>query len=235
MEFFNKLLMDIINFFYTLTGSYGWAIILLGLLIKLILYYPTKHQFAAMKNLQKIQPEMQRIQAVYKDSPEKMNAEMMALYRENKVNPFGGCLPMLIQLPILWAIWQTIMRYQEFFETSYFMWMGSPLSYKYPQFFAKSLAGQDMVLILIYGFSMYLTQKTATVPSDSQTAKTQSTMSLFMTVLFTYMMWKWEFPCALILYWLVFNVFSLVQQVMMMKDDRKPAGAPKAETPEPAK
>lgn len=218
LDFFNKIAMDFINFVYSLTGNYGWSLIFLALVIKIILYVPTKKQFESMKNMQKIQPEVQKLQEKYKDEPEKMNKEVMQLYKDYNVNPMSGCLPMLIQLPILWGIWHTIMSYQEVFERSYFLWMGTPLSYKFPSIFGKSLAGQDMVILLIYGFTMYLTQKTSSPPSDPKTAGSQATMSTFMTVFFTYMMWQWKFPSALMIYWLVFNVFSIIQQAIIMRE-----------------
>ncbi len=218
LDFFNKIAMDFINFVYSLTGNYGWSLIFLALVIKIILYVPTKKQFESMKNMQKIQPEVQKLQEKYKDEPEKMNKEVMQLYKEYNVNPMSGCLPMLIQLPILWGIWHTIMSYQEVFERSYFLWMGTPLSYKFPSIFGKSLAGQDMVILLIYGFTMYLTQKTSSPPSDPKTAGSQATMSTVMTVFFTYMMWQWKFPSALMIYWLVFNVFSIIQQAIIMRE-----------------
>ena len=222
IEFFSALIMNFINFLVTLTGSYGWALVILAIFIKVILYGPTKQQFESMKNMQKIQPQAQRIQELYKNDPEKLNVEIMKLYKENNVNPMGGCLPMFIQLPILWMIWRVIMNYQNVFERSYFLWIGTPLAYKYPEWFGKSLAGQDVFLLLIYGFSMYLTQKTTTVSSDPKMAAQQNSMGLFMTIFFTWMMFQWKMPCALIIYWLVFNLLSIVQQIMIMNDTRKP-------------
>lgn len=214
--------MDFINLMYLFTGNYGWALILLALVIKLILYFPNKKQFEAMKNMQAVQPEMQKIQELYKDKPEVLNTKMMELYKKHNVNPLSGCLPMVIQLPILWAIYNTVMGYQDIFERSYFLWMGTPLSYKYPEIFAKSLAGQDIGLLIIYGFTMYLVQKTTSATSsDSKMAQSQASMGMFMTVFFTWMMWVWKFPSALMLYWLVFNIFSIIQQIMIMNEKPK--------------
>lgn len=216
LDFFSGLIMQLINFLVDLTGSYGWALVIFACLIKAVLYLPTKQQFESMKNMQKIQPLMQKIQERYKDDQEKMQKELMTLYSEHKINPLGGCLPMLVQLPILWMIWHVIMQYQSIFESSYFLWIGTPLAYKFPDLFGKSLAGQDAFLLLIYGFSMYLTQKTTTPSSDPKMAKQQSSMGLFMTIFFTYMMWNWKMPCALIVYWLVFNILSIIQQIIIM-------------------
>ncbi|MDQ7826756.1 MAG: YidC/Oxa1 family membrane protein insertase [Candidatus Eremiobacteraeota bacterium] len=222
MQYIQQFLMQVIDFLYELTGNYGWSIVILSGLIKVALYIPTNQQYKAMKDMQAIQPEIKKLQEKFKDDPQKMNAEMMLLYKKHKVNPLGGCIPLLIQMPILWGIWQTISGYNEVFARAYFLWIGSPLSYKYPAVFAKSLAGHDMPLLILYGFSMYLTQKTST--SDPATAKAQMGMSIFMPIFFTYMMWQWKFPCALILYWLMFNLLSVFQQAMIMKSS-KPAPA----------
>lgn len=219
MQIIENYLMMIIDQLYAFTGNYGVSILLLAALIKLALYIPTHQQYKAMKDMQAIQPEMKKIQDRYKSDPQKMNTEMMLLYKKHKVNPLGGCLPLVIQMPILWGIWKTITSYQAVFGKAYFLWIGTPLSYKYPAIFAKNLAGHDLPLLLFYGFSMYLTQKTSTTTAstDPATAKTQQMMSTFMPIFFTYMMWQWKFPCALILYWLAFNILSIFQQVAIMK------------------
>lgn len=215
MDIICNFLMKVIDQLYLLTGNYGLSIVIFAGLIKIALYYPTNQQYKAMKDMQAIQPEMKKIQERYKEDPQKMNTEMMLLYKKHKINPLGGCLPLLIQMPILWGIWKTISGYQGVFEKAYFLWIGSPLSYKYPQIFARNLAGHDIPLLILYGFSMYLTQKAT--PTDPSTASTQMSMSIIMPVFLTYMMWQWKFPCALILYWLVFNLLSIFQQIAIMK------------------
>ncbi len=219
MQFIEQVLMQVIDQLYLFTGNYGLSILILAGLIKLALYIPTNQQYKAMKDMQAIQPEMKKIQDKYKSDPTKMNTEMMLLYKKHKVNPVGGCLPLLIQMPILWGIWKTISNYKHVFESAYFLWIGSPLSFKYPDIFARNLAGHDVPLLLLYGLSMYLTQKisTTTPSTDPATAKTQQMMTTFMPIFFTYMMWQWKFPCALILYWLVFNILSIFQQSAVMK------------------
>jgi YidC/Oxa1 family membrane protein insertase len=215
--------MQIIDQLYMVTGNYGLSLVILAGIIKLALYYPTHQQYKAMKDMQAIQPEMKKLQDKYKDDPQKMNVEMMLLYKKHKVNPLGGCLPLVIQMPILWGIWKTISNYNHVFGKAYFLWIGTPLSYKYPDIFARNLGGHDIPLLLLYGFSMYLTQKTSitTTPADPAAAKTQMMMSTFMPFFFTYMMWQWKFPCALILYWLVFNLLSIFQQCSMLKPSKE--------------
>ncbi len=101
------------------THSYGMAIVLFAVLMKLVLYYPTKQQYQAMRDMQKIQPELARIQEEFKGDQQLSQQKQMELMRQHNVNPMAGCLPMVIQMPILFAIWRAIMMDQHLFESSY--------------------------------------------------------------------------------------------------------------------
>jgi len=218
IEAISNALMFILNIFENLTGSYAWALILLAGLVKLVFYGPTQKQFQTMKDMQMIQPEIKRLQELYKDDPEKLQKEQLLLFRKHKINPLGGCLPMLIQLPVLWAIWQVIRNHTEVFMGSGFLWIGSPLSYEFPRYIASSLAVPDIPLLLIYGYSMYLTSKMSS--TTTQASSQQWMFTLVLPVVFTYMMHKWNLPCALVLYWLVYNILSIIHQSYLM---RKPS------------
>ncbi|MFH0802851.1 MAG: YidC/Oxa1 family membrane protein insertase [bacterium] len=221
------ILMQILDALYRLTGSYGWAVILLAVLIKLILYYPTHQQFKSMKDMQAIQPKLKEIQALYKEEPKTLQAKQQEIFVKYKINPLSGCLPLIIQMPILWAIWKVIMDNKAIFEKAYFLWMrpeisslslfGHPLvlPMKEPMLIiAPNLAVMDIPLLLLYGFSMYLSQKLTV--TDPTTAKAQSSMTLMMPVVFTIIMGMGKFPAAMILYWLVFNILSIAQQYFIM-------------------
>jgi YidC/Oxa1 family membrane protein insertase len=145
-------------------------------IVKLILYPLTQKQYESMKDMQKIQPMMKKIQEKYKSDPQRMQTEQLALYKKYNVNPLGGCLPLLIQMPILIGIFMTIRSMAEAgrFIGESFLWIGSPLSQTY-EWIADSLASPDVPLLLIYGVSMYLSQKmTVTDPSGAQTQKMMS-------------------------------------------------------------
>ena len=98
----------VLEWFYGLTGNYGWAIIALTLVVRIVILPLTVYQMKSMKRMQEVQPLMKELQEKYKDQPEKLNQEMMQLYREKKVNPFSGCLPLLIQMPFLYAIFAVL-------------------------------------------------------------------------------------------------------------------------------
>lgn len=209
-----KIILDAL---YHFTGSYGWSLLLFALLVKTVFYLPTKQQYQSMKKMQLVQPELQRLQSLYKDDPQRMQVEQMTLFKKHQINPLSGCLPLLIQMPFLWAIFQLIQSYKGVFETQGFLWIGGPLSQMYPKIFATSLAASDIPLLLLYGYSMYLTSKLGVVDNTSM-AQNQMLMTLLMPILFTYMMWKWNFPSGLVLYWLAFNLLSVIHQSFLMRE-----------------
>lgn len=221
-------MMWALDAFYSLTiklgygykeGSYGIAIILLAVVIKLLLYYPTHLQIKSMKDMQAVQPELKKLQEKYKDDPKRAQVEQWEFFKKHKINPFTGCLMLFIQFPILFGIWKTITAYKFKFEAAGFLWICPALGEKYPQIFGSNLATPDIPLLLLYGISMFLNQKLTVM--DPSTAKNQAFMNTFMPIMFTFMMWMWKIPSALILYWLVFNVLSLIQQAMIMKQPSK--------------
>ncbi|MGM9998104.1 MAG: YidC/Oxa1 family membrane protein insertase [Candidatus Bruticola sp.] len=212
-----NLMIVLLRGIESVTGSYGLAIVIFALVIKLILYIPTKQQFQSMKDMQEIQPELQRLQERYKDDQQTLQQKQMELMRDRNVNPLAGCLPMLIQMPILFAIWRAIMMDQRTFENAYFMWIypGS-LQNLFPDYLASSLAGRDLPMILFYGLTMYLSMR-LTPNSNAQAAGQQKQMAVIMTVMFSWMMWAYRWPCALILYWSVFSLLGIIQQAMIMR------------------
>ncbi len=213
---FISYMMSLLDYFKSFTGNYGWAIILFAGLVKAVLYYPTQSQYKSMKEMQKVQPELKKLQDRYKKDPQKLQMEQMALFKKHNVNPMGGCLPIIIQMPILIGIFATIRKMAELgkFANETFLWIGGPLSNIYPRLFGESLARPDILLLLIYGVSMFLSQKMTTTQTSDE--GTQKMMTTIMPVMFTFLLWR--FPAALILYWLVFNILSIVQQYITMRD-----------------
>jgi len=241
MSAIEAFLKQILDYIQVHTDSYGWAIVIFAVLVKAVLWAPTRQQFKSMKEMQALQPEIKKLQQKYKDDPQKLQQEQMELWKKHGVNPLGGCLPLLIQMPILIAIWRTISAYQSTFANEYFLWINPQMHQilNYPDvhftlgplkidgffIFGRSLAGFDLPLLLLYGFSMYLSQKFTTV--DPSTAHTQRYLNLLMPVVFTFILIN--FPAALILYWLVFNLLSVVQQAYIMREaPARPPGQEKA-------
>jgi len=204
----------VINFCYLLTakvgwGNYGMAIILLTIAMKMLLYPLTAKQMASVKAMQEIQPMVKEIQEKYRKEPEKAQHAIMDLYRQKKVNPLAGCLPLLIQLPILIAFYQALLKFPYVDETAAgFFWIPN-LSNPDPWF----------ILPILAAASTFWQQKVSMTSANDQTQKTLLfTMPLFLGYL------AYKMPAGLALYWVVFSVLGAVQQ-MYINSKRSPVEA----------
>jgi len=196
------------------TGNYGLALVVFALVIKTLLYRPTVQMYRSTKDMEKIRPKMEALKKQCGDDTKKFNEEMMKLYSEHNVNPLAGCLPMLVQMPILFGIWRAITSHPETFKSAYFLWMHpGTLQSMFPGYFASSLAEADIALVLFYGFMMILSQQFTPGTGDPN----QKTIGLYMSFVFSFMVWKMKWPCALVLYWSAFQFFSVLQQVWILK------------------
>ena len=200
-----KPLLIAMNWIYSFTNSYGLSIILLTVLIKILLYPLTLKSFTSMKELQKVQPLMKELQAQYKEDKQKLNQEMMKLYSEHKINPMGGCLPMLLQIPILFALYKVFFSAIELRHTSFYIvgtWLPD-LSAKDPYFITP----------ILMGLSQFVMQKMTPTTGDATQQKVMLFMPVFFTILFL------SFPSGLVIYWLISNVLSILQQTYINRKD----------------
>lgn len=186
--------------------SYGIAIIVLTICIKLILLPLAIKQIRSMKGMQEIQPKIKAVQAKYKNDKAKLNSEMQRLYRENNVSPLAGCLPLLIQMPFLVAIYYALQGFAYDPGHESFLWL-------------DSLAQADTTYILpvLSALSTWFISY-QTTPKNVQ--GTQKTMMYFMPLFIGYI--SLNFPSGLVIYWVVCNVFQMVQQTIMFHGDKKP-------------
>ena len=181
-------------------------------------------QYQSMKQMQEAKPELDKIQAKYKGDTQAMNKAMAEFYTERGINPLSGCLPLLVQMPILFSIWRAIIGSPELFSNAYFLWIRpGPIQLSYPQYFASSLADRDALLILLYGVTMVIQQQLT--PSTGQ--GNQKQIGLFMSIFFTILMWFYQWPCALIVYWVVFNFLNILQQGIIYRSTAAPTTTPK--------
>jgi YidC/Oxa1 family membrane protein insertase len=190
-----------LNFFYKIFHNYGIAIIIVTVVVKILMYPFTAKSLKSMKQMQAIQPLINEVRAKNKDNPKKMQKEMMMIYKEYKVNPMSGCLPMVAQLPIFIALFNTLRNAIEL-KGAKFLWV-KDLSLPDTIFAISGIPVN--VLPLIMGVTMVWQQK-LTPTTDPQQAK----MMMIMPVIFTFMFYS--FPSGLVLYWLVNNILSIAQQ-----------------------
>lgn len=194
-------LLQPLQWLYRLTHNYGIAIIIITVVIKLIFYPLTVRSFKSMQAMQHLQPQMKRLQEMYKQDRQKLNEEMMKLYRQQKVNPLGGCLPMVVQIPVFIALYQVLYASIELRQAAFLWWI-------------KDLSAPDHPMAIVMGASMVVQQWMTPTTGDPRQAK----MMLFMPIIFTFMFLN--FPVGLVIYWLVNNLLTIAQQYVMLRRTR---------------
>jgi YidC/Oxa1 family membrane protein insertase len=191
-------LLYVLKFFYSFIGNYGIAIILLTAIIKALFWPLTQKSYSSMKAMQKLQPEMVRIKEKFKNDRERLNRETMELYKTNRVNPLGGCLPMLVQIPVFFALYKVLLDAIELRHAPFALWL-TDLSAKDPYYITP----------IVMGATMFIQQKMTPTNMDPMQAK----MFMIMPVVFTFLFLN--FPSGLVIYWLVNNVLTIAQQYLI--------------------
>ena len=195
-----KPLLHTLKFFYSFTHNYGIAIIIITVILKLLFFPLTHKSYKSMKEMQKLQPKMAELKEKFKNDRDAMNRAVMDLYKTHKVNPMGGCLPMIVQIPVFFALYKALMFSIELRQAPFILWI-TDLSAKDPYF----------VTPIIMGVTMFVQQKMTPSNMDPVQAK----MMLALPVVFTFMFLN--FPSGLVLYWLVNNILTIAQQAYINK------------------
>ena len=202
-----KPTLYLLNFFHTYFHNYGIAIILVTIIFKLI-FWPISHKgMKSMKNMQKIQPKMAKLREKFKDDKERLNQEMITLYKTYKINPLGGCLPMVLQIPVFFALYKVLLQTIELRHAPFMLWI-TDLSAPDRLFIGIDIPflGGIPVLTLLMGASMFLQQKMTPSTGDP----TQAKMMMLLPIVFTFMFIN--FASGLVLYWFINNLLSVGQQ-----------------------
>lgn len=213
IHFLSKWFLWLIAFLYKFIPNYGVVIIVFSIIIKLILYPLTHKSLESTQKMQKLNPQMKAIQQKYKDDPKLQQAEISKLYKENGVSPLGGCLPMLLQMPVFFALYP-VLRYSISLRQAGFM------------FWLKDLSAPDpyMVLPILMAIFMFIQQKMMTpasqpngeVDEKQQAAAQSQKMMMYIMPGFMFFLFK-SFPSGLVLYWMIYNVLSIFQQMIIKK------------------
>ncbi len=246
----------------------GVSLIVLALLIRAAFWQLNVKQFRSMLDMQRIAPKLKKLQEKFKGEPQRLQQEQMALYREAGVNPLAGCLPLIVQLPILYSVYWVIalnatlrgknnapnylatvgpggqcqahattwfssfplhaLLHPLCFNTQSFLWIGNALAVHSPKIFgislvAPNLAAPDLVLIVLYAISMYVSVRYGSVPStDPQQAQMQRMMAIISPLMIGYFAWRSSWPSAMVLYWFSYNIFTMAQQIYMLRKYHQP-------------
>lgn len=206
----------LIDLLVALTGrkpdfSYWFALVLLAFIIKGVTFPLMIKTYKSQREMQRMQPIIKEIQARYKEDPQEGFRKMQAAYKENGVSQFASCVPTLIQMPIFFWMFSLIRIYEIHFAYGHFLWVGSSLSTQFPGIIGANLSDMDVPLLLMYAGSMFLSMKMMP-QSDPQMAEQQKMMSIFMTLFMIYWFWQARWSSAFLLYYLVQNMLSVVQQ-----------------------
>ncbi len=196
-------LLKALNWIDKYVHNYGAAIIILTILVKLIFWPLGNISYRSMKGMQKLQPQMKKLQEKYKDDKAKLQKETMALYRSNKVNPMSGCFPMLIQLPVFFGLYRALLYSIELRHAPFIFWI-QDLSAKDPYYITP----------IVMGATMFLQQKMSPQPGGNEM---QAKMMMWMPVVFTFLFLN--FPSGLVIYWLFNNILSIGQQYYINKQN----------------
>lgn len=191
----SQALFWLIKQIYHVLGNWGWAIVVVTVLIKLAFYKLSATSYRSMANMRRLQPKFVALKERYGDDRQKMSQELMALYKKEKINPLGGCLPILVQIPVFIALYWVLIESVEFRQAPFMLWIHD-LSVKDPYY----------VLPILMGLSMFMQQRLSPQPPDPLQAKVMMLMPVLFTVIFL------NFPAGLVLYWLVNNILSIAQQ-----------------------
>jgi len=220
--FFTKPLFFIIDYLFKYSGNFGIAIVIITIGIRLIFFPLANYSFRSMAKMKAVQPEMMRLKELHKEDKVKLQQEMMALYRKEKINPASGCLPVLIQIPFFFAIYKMLFISLEMRHQPFFGWI-KDLSDKDPTslFNLFGLIPWDPPSFLIIGIwpilmgaSMWVQQKLNPAPADPVQAKIFAFFPLFLTIILA------SFPSGLVVYWTINNILTIAQQWVIMKQTK---------------
>jgi YidC/Oxa1 family membrane protein insertase len=209
LEPFSKALLVVLKWLYGVLHNYGVAILLLATLVRVILHPLNMTSMKSMRAMQRLQPEIERIKAKYKDNPQGMNTAMMALYKEHKVNPAGGCLPMVLQMPLFIALYSVLFNAIELRQAPFMLWVNDLSA---PDKLFEVASFPIRLLPLLMAGTGYLQMKMMP-QTTAQGAPNMSIMNLVMLVFF------YNLPSGLVLYWTVMNVLTIAQQWLVMRQD----------------
>lgn len=192
---FSKPIFWLLQLFHSMFGNWGWAIIFVTLTIKILFFWPSAISYKSMAKMKKLAPKMKEMQERYKNDPQAKQKAMMDFYRKEKINPFGGCLPMLIQIPVFMGLYWVLQESVELRQAPWILWYED-----------LSIMDPYLILPLLMGASMWYQQKLNPPQMDPMQQKIFQWLPVVFTVMFLF------FPAGLVLYWVVNNILSMAQQ-----------------------
>ena len=211
---FSRGVLWLLKMLHSTGLNYGIILILFAFIVRIVTGPLTKKAFVSSQQMQAVQPKLKKLQEKYKNDSKKLNQEMIKLYRDNNVNPAGGCFPMLLQMPLLFSLFLVFRSTIEFRGAPFFGWISNlsqPDTIFYLPFHIPIYGDQVAFLPILLGVSMFLTQKMSMANMDSQQKPVMYIMSAFFFLIFN------SFPSGLNLYYLIYNILNYFQQRSLKK------------------
>ncbi|MFO7582086.1 membrane protein insertase YidC [Guyparkeria sp.] len=200
LTFISEPIFWLLDLFHDWVGNWGWAIVMVTLVIKLIFLWPSAVSYRSMARMRAVTPKMQALKERFSDDKQRLSQEMMKLYQKEKINPLGGCLPILIQIPVFIALYWVLVESVELRQAPWILWIDD-LTQRDPYF----------ILPLLMGLSMWAQQRLNPAPVDPMQKKIFQWLPVVFTVFFAF------FPAGLVLYWFVNNLLSIIQQAIITR------------------
>jgi len=215
-DFIARLQVGLLTALYGMVHNWGWAIVLFSIAIYIILYPLTLKQMRSMKEMQVLQPHIETLRQTYKDNPQKLNKAIMELYKEHKVNPLGGCLPMILQIPIFFALYQVLLRSVSL-RGAKFLWikdLSKPDNLFTLPVSLPIMGNEFNILPILMTIGMFIQQKISTVTTSSN-AEQQKLMLIIMPLMFGFIFYR--MPSGLVLYWFINSTLMLIYQLRIRR------------------
>ncbi len=216
-DFIAQIMLGTLSFTHKVVKNWGLAIIILSLLIYLVLYPLTIKQMRSMKEMQVLQPKVEQLKVLYKDNSQRMNKELMELYKEHKVNPLGGCLPLLLQMPVFFTLYQVLNR-SIALKGAEFLWikdLSEPDKLAMLPVNLPVVGDQFNILPIIIAIIMFVQQKFSTAAATGEAAQQQKIMMIVFPFVFGLVFY--HMPSGLVLYWLVNSLLMMLYQIKISK------------------
>lgn len=197
---FSMGILYILRFLHSFIPNYGWVLVIFAFLMKIIFFPLSRKSISSMKRMQELKPKIDALQKIYKNDPQRLQKEMMELYKKYKVNPFSGCLTLIVQLPIFWALYQILRTTIDLRGAPFIFWI-------------KDLSAKDpyYILPILMGLTSILLSRVQGTAKDPQSKMFAYFMPIFLTLIFL------SFPSGIVLYWLTFNVLGVLEMLLIKR------------------
>jgi YidC/Oxa1 family membrane protein insertase len=218
-----NVIAAIVNAIDSVVHNRGWSLIVFALAFRLVFWPLNTAQFKSMLAMNKLGPKIKALKERYKDDPQKMQQAQMELFKKEGANPLAGCWPILVQYPVIIGVLYAVLNNKVLYTTEHWGWIGTPIAAAFPKIFAQNLAQPDVVLLVLYAISLYVSMRYTTMPpTDPAQAQQMKIMQFISPLMLGFFGFKYQWPSAMVLYWFFVNVFTMAQQLYLLRRYHQP-------------